>query len=146
MIRPADVHEILAYGSGSMGDVTDASAGARFSLPDASTGYSVKSILVRAIANITPGIADLYLRVVSPVSSVFHFTPLVWQNFGLGATADESEIFVRFDEEEMADMAIYRDKNTGLLGEFCLEWTNPTDMFWSAAFRLVDHANIQNHS
>ena len=137
MIHPADIIEVVKYGTGDMGDVTDPESAARFGLPCAEQGFALKSLWIRAISG-SDGDAELNLWIDHRRGAVYDWIPLMWPRFGLGSETDvESEIFMRIQPDNLGDFTCWRDPSTGMLDEFCLAWTNPTDIKWSAGFRLI---------
>lgn len=137
MIHPANIHEVPAYGTGNMGDVTDPTSTARFSL-DVVRGFALKSFWVRAISG-SNGTSRLNLWINHRLGSVYNWIPLTWEKFGLGAAADiETELFIRIPDENLGDFTCWRESSSSTIDEFCLEWSNPGNIAWSAGFRLVD--------
>lgn len=146
IVRLSDIVPVPQHGTGNMGDVTDRESVARWKLevPEPGDSYVPTMLKVRAFGG--SGVGDLVLRQDHRDGSKLDFPLRTWKDFGVGAAAKYTNIFMRISEDpELRDWQMWRDPLTLILDELVLEWTNPDEgnMEWAAEFGLINAALIR---
>ncbi len=140
-IAPANIVPQKVSGSENMGTVGDRTIlTARFALETVDVGFGIASILIRTSGG-SDGVADLKLIRDDADGSVFDFELLTWEDFGIGANAKYTNIFLKFHNDEFRDWLFLRNK-AGVLDHIVLEWANPNTQDWAIEARLFDMENL----
>lgn len=144
-VLPQNIVPVGLFGDGNMGDVTVETSDARFGLDSVLPGGSYIPTMLKIRAFNGSGAADLTLKVDHRKGSKFDFTLRTWEDFGVGASAKYTDIFLRISEDqELRDWQMWRDPSSLILDRLVLEWANPDSgtMEWAAEFGLVDAVNV----
>ena len=138
MIHPSIIQLFTQTGTGDMGDVTDVSSVARFSLPGVER-YVLATL--RALFTGGSSSADMVLRVDHRHGPNYHFKPVTFEGVGTSGT---TIVEYRVPEDEMYHLIFLRDLATGMLDVAVLEWTNPDaiKMRWAVEVGLIDVAQL----
>ena len=136
MIHPSIIQLFTQTGTGDMGDVTDVSSVARFSLPGVER-YVLATL--RALFTGGSNSEDMVLRVDHRHGPNFHFKPVTWDATGTGGSPI---IEYRVPEDEMYHLIFLLDKATGVQDVAVLEWTNPNTQRWAVEVGLIDAAQL----
>ncbi len=140
MIHPSLVTMFQQTGTGNMGDVTDESSVARFSMPGADR-------YVLAVVNglFTGGSgtgADLVVRVDHRRGPSFDFHHVKFEKMG---TDNNERLAYRVPEDDLFHHVYLRDAPTNKQDVIVLTWTNPDsgNMRWAIEVGLIDVALLE---
>ena len=140
MIHPSIIQPFTQTGTGDMGDVTDVSSVARFSLPGVER-YVLATL--RALFTkddpAASGSADMVLRVDHRHGPNYHFKPVTFEGVG---TSGITIVEYRVPEDEMYHLIFLLDQTTGIQDVAVLEWTNPNTQRWAVEVGLIDVARL----
>ena len=136
MIHPSIIQPFTQTGTGDMGDVTDVSSVARFSLPGVER-YVLATL--RVLFTGGSNSEDMVLRIDHRHGPNFHFKPVTFAGSGTGGSPI---IEYRVTEKEMYHLIFLLDKATGVQDVAVLEWTNPNTQRWAVEVGLIDVARL----
>jgi len=139
MIHPSIIKMFEQTGTGDMGDVTDQSSIARFSMPGVD-----KYVLavIRGLFTGGSGSAELVVRTDHRRGPNFDFTPVTFERMG---TDDNDRLEYRVPEKDLFHMVYFRHDATRIQDAIVLEWTNPDagNMRWAIEVGLIDVALLE---